>query len=101
MTRAERLDALVAKVAPKKKTFFDAHGRWPLDEELGREDGALVFAQDGENKFNDPKRQAPYEIRTLNGDRRRVLITDDDGSTIAAIGANIEEALAGLEAKVA
>lgn len=90
MTRADRLNALVRRLAPKKQAFRDAHGFWPTEEEL--ETGKPSEDQHG---------AVPYEIKTLTGSKRRILVTDDDGSTVAAIGENIEQALAALEAKVA
>lgn len=83
LTRAQRLDALVQKVAPKQAAHFAEHGRWPDAEDGARGRGA-----------------SPYVIQTTKTDGRRIKITGDDGDVISGIGATVEEALAALEAKV-
>lgn len=98
MTRADRLNALIRRVAPKKQAFRDANGVWPTEDEL--ETGKLVMQADG-TAVPSPTRGIPYEIRTVGDNKRKILITDDEGSTTAAIGDNIEDALKKLEAKIA
>lgn len=117
-TRAQRLDAIVARVAPKAVAYYQQYGKWPNpdapdvppDESIARrlarilrdlvtpsdDDQAkartLALEQDG---F---KRHAPYEIKPVAAGRFRVIVTDDDGGTVAGAGATVEEALTALEA---
>jgi hypothetical protein len=82
VTRAQRLDALVRKVAPKAAAYYAEHGRWPDAE-------------------GSPRRgSSPYVIETTKTDGRRIRIATDDGDVISGIGGTIEEALAALEVKV-
>lgn len=92
MTRAERLDNVLKALAPKKVEFFEQHGVWPTQEEID---------ESAESPAEDAQRGAPYDIRTLSGDRRRIMVIGDEGETISGTGATVEEAMTALEARIA
>ena len=98
MTRADRLQALLEKVAPKKAAYYKEHNAWPL-----KDDDDMKAPQRGDDGrvVGSSQRGAPYEIKTLSGDRRRIAIVSDEGETLTGTGANVEEALTALEARVA
>jgi len=111
-TNAERLDALLARYAPKAVAYHKKHGWWPGETsllvspeqsiaihalKLVQHDGvsaaeAEKLAQSADNR----KRSAPYVIKTTD-EGRRILITTDDGNTVAGSGATIGDALTQLE----
>lgn len=78
-TRAERLDAILLKVAGKAVEYRDKNGgRWSPDR----------------------RGRAPYARETLSDGRIRLRVTKDDGDVISGIGATTDEALTMLEAKL-
>jgi len=124
-TRADRLNDLVRRRAPKAAAFHDKHGRWPqrdpVEGEAARfEDPqtsvkklSAVFGADPERKNRQKdsilrdaeladqfRRQAPYEIKTTNAGETKILLTTEDGDVIGGKGATMEDALAALEAKL-
>jgi len=118
-SRAQRLDTIVHKVAPKAHAYMAAHGKWPAlgkhhmgtspddsiaarvkhilgkTPDLDTKDATTVSA-----KADDAGRGAPYVFETLEDGSRRLKVTDDDGGTIAGSGPTIEDAIAALEAKL-
>jgi hypothetical protein len=119
-TVAERLDAIVAKLAPKALDSAKKNGgKWPqrVDDprpvRFERETAPGVWEVDKtltakDVGTGDPKgavRQvdrglAPYELRDVPGGGRRVLVYGDDGSTTGGLGATTSEAVADLEQKL-
>lgn len=113
-TRAERLNLLLEKYAPKAVEYHNAHKMWPREDTAEPPDAARkahaakLVEKDRVDKSeaerlaasaDAAKRAAPYVIKTLDDGRVRLIITSDDGDGIAGIGANVEEALASIEAK--
>lgn len=100
-TRAERLHAIVRKVNPKLADQHKASGRWDgrTKEQVEEEERRLAA---------DPKARhapggaagAPYQIRTLTGNGRRVLVTSADGDVLGGNGDTLDAAIAALEKKV-
>jgi hypothetical protein len=84
-TRADRLDAILAKLAPKRLAAFKKSGYWTREH-----------AASGD----DPRTGAPYVISTTEGNGRRIVVTGDDGDSLAGVGATIEAALTHLEGKL-
>lgn len=75
LTRADRINALVARLAPKAAAAQLKTGKWPGG-------------------------QAPHVLETRHDTSRRLKITGDDGDVLSGVGATIDEAIAALEAKV-
>jgi hypothetical protein len=119
-TLPERIDACVAKVAPKAFAYFQAHGRWPHPGSFA-EDGTAIppavslkdrltrflaeglaekDAADSAQRADDQHRRCPYVIQTLSENRRRLTITNADGDVVTGVGADIEAAIAAVEAKL-
>lgn len=84
-TKAEQLDAIMAKVAPASLAYYREHGKWPLP--------AGVTGP-------EHLRTAPYLIRTLKDGRKQVRIQSEDGDTLAGTGKTTEDAVAALAAKI-
>lgn len=123
-SRAERLDNLLRKVAPKAMALRDEHGKWPLLErhepsaerryappqehvasrakamrDAGKQDDEAFSVEDRAAQSDNAQRGAPYEIKTVeNG--FRVVLTGDDGDIYTGNGPTVEDALQALEAKV-
>lgn len=74
-TRADRLHAIVAKVAPTVAAHLKATGQW----------------------LNGG---SAYQITELSDGRRRVRVTTADGDTVSGIGSTLDEALVALEKKL-
>lgn len=111
-TRAERLDALVRKIAPKRAAYMAKHGVWPTADDLTTPPTSSRTAAGSKTRSGKDRdasgpaaasdhrgRQAPYTIDTLAGDRRRIRVVGDDGDTVTGTGDTLEAALAALEAK--
>lgn len=98
LTRADRLHALIAKVAPQAAAQHAADGTWPnTHPEPGQkrdEAGAVVEGQPARHSG------APYEVRTLQDGRQQLRITGEDGDVVAGVGATFEDALQALETKL-
>jgi hypothetical protein len=86
-TRAERLDALLQKVAARAHAHQAEHGVWPHKE---------TDSPDAP----EHRRRAPYVRETLADGRIRLRITTDDGDVVSGVGATTDEALTMLEAKI-
>ena len=111
-TNAERLDALLAKHAPKAVGYLKTHGSWPRPDnavdtpkdavakhtsKLIKNDGMSEKAARALAESTDAARRgAPYKIDTV-AEGSRVSITKDDGSVVAGTGATIADALSQLE----
>jgi hypothetical protein len=117
MTRAERLDAIIATVAPERHAHQRDTGEWmarPGDErpdryerQIGKNvwqiDKALTAsdaAADPEHIRRVRREAAPYELLTLARGRRRVIVYGEDGSSLAGNGGTLDEAIADLEQKL-
>lgn len=82
-TRAERLMAVVEKMAPDAAAHYRATGgEWPVRTDLSR-----------------PAPSAPYTIEPLPGDRTRIRVINADGDVFSGVGATVEAAIAALETK--
>lgn len=110
VTRADRLNRIVAKVAPKawafhsdvveveveeagKKVKKTITGRWPR-----RSDDTRAL---GPKALEEPQGAAPYQIETMEGKfLRRVRVFGDDGDVITGLGQTVEECLTQLETKL-
>ena len=116
MTRADRLAAILAHLAPERAAQNLNTGHWtprPGDDRPSRferrvapdvwqMDKALTAADaesDPDNVRLLNRGQAPYEIREVAG-RKRVLVFAEDGSVSVGNGATVEEALQDLERKL-
>lgn len=88
LTRADRLDALLQKVAARAHAHLAEHGVWPHKETESPDAPAH-------------RRRAPYVRDTLGDGRIRLRITTDDGDVVSGVGATTDEALTMLEAKLA
>lgn len=85
-TRADRLHAVIAKLAPQTAQRHAETGTWPV------------------RQFTDgrrPEAAAPYVIETLPDGRRRVRVSSEDGDIVSGVGATLHDAIAALEVKVA
>lgn len=116
MTRSERLNAIIATLAPVRHAHQASTGQWsprPGDERAPRFQrnigGAWVTekALTPEDAAADPahvrplnRGAAPYEIVTLGTGARRVIVFGEDGGSYAGNGATVEDALQDLERKV-
>jgi hypothetical protein len=119
-TLPERIDACVAKHAPKAHAYCQAHGRWPHPGSFAADGSAIppatsvaarltrLLADGGDEtttaklaaQTDDQHRRCPYVIQTLPDNRRRLTITSEDGDVVTGVGANIAEAVAAVEAKL-
>lgn len=118
-TRAERLDKILRRKAPKAVAFLDEHGVWPradqradvTPDEAMKDHVARLLADP--DSTDDPKeaqkiaetsdrtqRRSPYEILTTPDGGRQIKVTSDDGDVWSGVGRTTEEALAALEAKL-
>lgn len=117
LSRAERLAAIVAKVAPTVHAHQRAHGAWPqradderpvrFEKRVGETAWLLDKALTAEDRAKDPEnvrqRQrgaAPYEILTLPDDRIRLRVMTDDGGVSVGTGNTLEDAIAAIEANL-
>lgn len=83
-SRADRVAAIVRKLAPKLAAEYDIVGKWP---KRTMADGRIA---DG----------APYSFSDVPAGQR-LLVTDDDGDLAGkGVGATREAAIADLEAKL-
>jgi len=122
-TNAERLDAILAKHAPKAVSYLKTHQVWPRTDQSGMD--KLVDALSGNVSPKDvvaahadrlmkndgmSEKDAKKLAESIDAARRgapyrkdavvsgvRVSVTKDDGSVIAGTGATIGDALAQLE----
>lgn len=119
-TRADRLNAIVANVAPKACAYLAKFGKWPSATSFTA-DGIVspaascaarvarrrVDQPDADERTlaldalraDDAHRSAPYSIQALNG-QVKVLVTADDGDQLVGLGDTVDAALAALEAKL-
>ena len=103
-SRADRLHAIVAKVAPKAAAQHATDGTWPnTHPDPGRkrdeQTGELVLDAKG-NEQAARHSGAPYVFETLENDSRRLLVRGDDGDVVAGVGATTEAAIAAVEQKL-
>lgn len=83
-TRADRLHAIIAKVAPKAAAYYARDRQWPPNTDLNGKTEAV----------------APYVITTTPDGGRRLRVIGDDGDVIGGTGATLEDALAAVEQKI-
>lgn len=117
MTRAERLQAIVAALAPVRHAHQAATGDWlkrPGDDSPDRyerrtgdhtwEIDKSLTAGDADADPTSIRRRrresAPYELLTLGDGSRRVIVFGEDGGRTAGTGPTLEDALQDLERKV-
>jgi hypothetical protein len=114
VTKSERLDGLVLKLAPKAVAEQKATGLWPVkpgkESDLAGHKEKVVKgtlagvdkdkAEDHLREFEAPHRAAPYLIDEPSPGKTRVRIYGDDGDVTSGSGATFEDALTALEAKV-
>lgn len=113
MTRADRINTILAKVAPKAHTEQKKSGKWPFKPGVSADvaghaekvkNGTIKLAK-GETpeshmaEFEAKHRQAPYLIEN-DGARAKITVTSDDGDIYSGVGKNVEEALSALEKKL-
>lgn len=114
-TRAERLDAVLSKLAPTAVKFHQEHGAWPTPDDANGGEApadrvkrlATKLVRDDKLDEKDAtakaesavrsRQNAPYVIQTLRDGKVRILVTKDDGSQAAGVGADVEAALTQLE----
>ena len=111
--RADRLNALVKKAAPKAHAIYTKTGQWPVRPEKVADVAAhLKKIEDGQIKlekketledhmaaFEAPLRQSPFQVLTL-GDETRIVLSKEDGDVTTGSGPDFESALKSLEAKL-
>lgn len=113
MTRVERLDAVIAKVAPASAAHLKDKGRWLNRHPNPGQKHILVEDADDPTKTvehpsvypdGDPEpvrhSGAPYVIDTLPSGQHRVRVYGDDGDVVAGVGNSLDDALAAVEQKV-
>jgi hypothetical protein len=117
LTRAERLQAIIAAVAPATHAHHaENDGAWPqradddrperFEKRVG--DGVWAIdknltaadaAADPENVRERQRGAAPYVIETTAAGGRRLKVYAEDGGVYVGNGQTLEDALADLEAK--
>lgn len=109
MTRAERLDALVEKLAPSAR---ESDGRWRIKPDKAAEvETAIQRHMERGDSDIDPEtginivetldskhRTAPYTIQQ-NENGWHILLNTDDGDVLSGFGKSIEDAISALEKK--
>lgn len=90
-SRAHRLHAILATVAPRASAQHAEDGTWP---NLHPDPGA-----DPETGKALRHSGAPYDITERAGGHR-VRVVSDEGDVIVGTGATVDEAIAALEVKV-
>lgn len=118
LTRAERLQAIIAALAPATHAHHAANdGAWPqradddrperFEKRIG--DGVWAIdknltaadaAADAENVRERQRGTAPYVIETTAVGGRRLRVYAEDGGVYVGNGKTLEDALADLEVKV-
>lgn len=113
MTRADRINTILAKVAPKAHAEQKKSGKWPFKPGVAADvaghtekvKGGTIKLAKGETpeshlaEFEAKHRQAPYLVED-NGTRARITVTSDDGDVYSGVGKDVEEALSALEKKL-
>jgi hypothetical protein len=102
VSRADRLNAVLAKTSPKQLAHFsDNDGVWlnrHPNPGTKRDTDDKPVLKDG--KPQDARHSgAPYLIDERDG-RVRISVVSDDGDMLAGIGVTLDEAIDSLERKV-